>query len=312
MAVRKTVKTFFKKRSPASVAPTAMSQAKTRRRPKSAPARRRPQSRTSMVNFKRNVMKVMDQVSEHKIKPLTSQYNLTPSPQTPPPGTTVVYYQNYILGTQPSDWIGPQGINYVPLEGLSFAQGDGSDQRIGKYLYLKHATVNLRVHCLNLARVACPVRFRVLVYKAKRNGSLNTLPGNPNTDLFLETSGNEVGLLTVANDNNSSMRFMTAITNKKKYQIFKDMQFILQPSLNTVLGTETPVAMSHGIYPAERYFRFQLPLNERAEYDNVTNQPLDGRFQYCISIFSAPSGTHNDRPNDWRSTVTGTISALDN
>lgn len=302
------IKTFFKKSSPASVAPTAMSQAKKRRRPKSAPAK----TRATNANFKRKVMKVIDQVSEHKIKALTNQFNLTPSPQTAPPGLSVVYYQNYILGTQPTDWIGPQGTNYTALEGLSFPQGDAADQRIGKYLYLKHATVNLRINCLNLARVACPVRFRVLVYKAKRNGSLNTLPGNPNTDLFLETNGNEVGLLTVANDDRASMRFMTAITNKKKYQFYKDIQFILQPFLNTVLGQEAPVAMSHGIYPVERYFRFQLPMNERAEYDNVTNQPLDSKSQYCISIFSAPSGTHNDRPNDWRSTVTGTVSALDN
>jgi hypothetical protein len=265
-----------------------------------------------MVNFKRNVMKVMDQVSEHKINAMTSQYNLVPSPQTPPPGLTVVYYQNYIVGTQPTSWIGPSGPNYNALEGLTFPQGDAADERIGKYLYLKHATVNLRVNCLNLAKVACPVRFRVLVYKAKRNGSLNTLPGNPNSDLFLSSAGNEFGLLTVANDDRASMVYMTSITNKKKYEIFKDIQFILQPSLQQILGQDALVPLSHGIYPAERYFRFQLPMNERAEYENVTNQPIDTKSQYCISIFSAPSGTHNDRPSDWRSSVTGTVSALDN
>jgi len=252
-------------------------------------------------------------VGEHKIQSLSNQYEISPSPQTAPPGLSVVYYKNYIIGSQPSDWTGPTGAaNYTQLGGVSFGQGVAANQRIGKYMYLKHATVNFRINLLNITRVSCPVRFRVLVYKTNRSGSLNTQPGNPNRDLFIETNGDEVGLNTVASDANASMRFMTAITNRKKYNIFKDIQFTLQPSYNSVQGQTAPVAMSHGTYPVEKYMRLSLPFNERVEYDNVTNQPKDSRNQYAISIFSAPAGRNDARPSDWRTTVTGTVSALDN
>lgn len=274
---------------------------------------RRPTSKRVTKTFKSKVIKVMDQVGEHKIKSITNQYAIAPSPQTAPPGLSVVYYKNYIIGSQPSDWTGPTGAaNYTALNGVDFTQGVTSDQRIGKYMYLKHATLNLRVNLLNLTRVGCPVKFRVIVYKTNRSGSLNTQPGNPNSDLFIESNGQEVGVNSVATDDNASMRFMTAITNRKKYNIFKDMSFILQPSFNSIQGQTAPVAMSHGIYPAEKYMRLSLPFNERVEYSNTTNQPKDSKNQYAISVFSAPVGTHDARPSDWKTSVTGTVSALDN
>lgn len=266
---------------------------------------------------KKNIVtKVMKQMSELKIRTLANRYGDVPRPQAVGVGATpVVYYQAYCLGSPASTWTGPNGnlnTGFNPLLGYQYPNGDGADQRIGKYMYLKQCTANLRITMDSTSRTACPMRFRLIIFKAIRNAQVGTTGGNPFARLFINNQGNEVGLNTTFSQDSVGFEFMSMITNKKNFKIYKDIQFTLQNPLTTVSGSTSIVSPMAQSYPSEKFVNMTLRHNQKTAFDN-NDQPTDCNYQYCVMLLSTPSGTYNaSGDNGWKSHIRGTVSAYDN
>lgn len=275
-----------------------------------APAKGRPvrfNSGKSSYVKSRKVSNMLSKNSELKINALQRYSQATPQPSVPLPGTGPIYFTNYCLGEAPSGWTG-----FNDLEGFEFPAGTGPNQRIGKYMYLKKTTLHLKIAMNNLVNTATQLRFRVVVYKSKRNNVPGTAGGNPSLNLFIDDRGREFGVDNTLTNNEASMQYTTAIVNRKNYHVVKDTQFILTPQTCAVQGGSNVVSPLSQAGPTERTMRFELGHYAKTSFDAGTSKPTDLNFQYCVSIIAMPVGNPTDRAADWFSAVRGTVSALDN
>lgn len=265
---------------------------------------------------KGNMADALATVAERKVQQLTAQYSVRPRNQDGTSFTSPVFFQNYVLGDAPADWsfaTGQQG--FTGLDGYVFPQGTGSNARIGRYMFLEQATVNLKVAMQNVSGAAGPTRFRVLLYKFRRNALLGNI-GNPNDDLFISSAGNPMGINTfflnsIPNVGKASFELMNAITNRKNYTIYEDDSFILQSSLTTQSQPSQFLGGMSQSYPSEKDYLWKLRHNEKASFD-AASKPNDVQYQYCMTIMSAPVGSVGSiTHDDWTTSVRGTVSALD-
>ena len=255
----------------------------------------------------RAVAKFLNKTSELKINPLEKYSTTTPRPSVPLPGTGPIYFTNYCLGDVPSGWT-----NFDSLGGFQFNQGTGPNERIGKYMYLKKTTLHLRIAMNNLNRIGTQVRFRVVVYKSKRNNIVGSAATNPCEHLFVDSQGREFGVDNTISNSEASMEYTTALINRKNYALVRDTQFILTPQSFEVQGGSNLVSQLSQCGRTEKTMRFELGHYAKTAFDLATKKPTDLNFQYCVSIIAMPVGNVNDRASEWLSGVRGTVSALDN
>jgi len=180
-------------------------------------------------------------------------------------------------------------------------------------MFLERCNMNLNISLKPVAeRHANSVAFRVLLYKFKRNDALGSI-GNPNTDLFMGSSGGQLGFNTFfdngVNPGSASFEMMNAIVNKKNYEVFKDEKFVLTPQVTIAAGGQyVPLSHSGNI---SKDFQFVLNHNQKTAFD-AASKPVDLQYQYCLSILSAPLGEANTIGVDyWNASIRGTVSALD-
>ena len=266
---------------------------------------------------KGSVTKALAAVAERKLQALEPQWMVAPYPQAVSPDNGPVHYKNFILGDAPADWTGPIGStigpNYNSLGGYSFPQGTGSNGRIGRYMFLERCNMNMTISLTSVqSRNTQPTQFRVLLYKFKRNDALGKI-GNPNSDLFMNSEGGQLGVNTFfdngASPGSASFTLMNAIVNKKNYEVFKDETFVLTPQTTIPMGGGyVPLSHSGNI---QKHFQFVLNHNEKTAFDG-SSKPVDLQYQYAITILSAPMGDLNQLGlNEWRTSIRGTVSALD-
>lgn len=259
---------------------------------------------------------VMKQNNELKIRTLANRYADQPKAQVPAGGgvNSVVQYQSYCLGSPADTWVGPTGTlasGFNPLLGYQYAPGVLTNQRVGKYMYLNQCSLGLQINMDNTAKTSCPMKFRVIVFKAIRNAQVGTTGGNPFDRLFLDTSGNEFGLNTLIAAEAAGMELMQAIPNRRNFKIYKDECFYLQNPFAVVQGSASIVSPHSCTYPTEKNITMTLRHNERTAFDGQ-NQPSDCNFQYCMVVMSTPAGTVDSLANNaWTSSVRGTVSAYD-
>jgi len=286
----------------------ASSRRKSRFSRKAKPAKRT----TALV--KRVVHSELNKELELKVQELRAVNQDTPvAQQTTGSGSNIVFYNQYVLGQGPTSWVGPNGsYNFKNLEGFTWPVGTSSDRRIVRYMNLKHTTMNLRIACDNLATVSSPIRFRVLIYKQKRNGPALLQQSNPNDNLFLGTVGQELGLNNAYSGDSVSMEFMNMITNKRKYEIHTDTQFILSPHTFSVQGGSNIVSPISQGYPAEKNMLLRLPHNEKVSFNGSSEMPEDLNYQYCVTVLSMPYGNNTQvSVKNWKTNVRGTVSVTD-
>lgn len=272
-------------------------------------------SNTAKIN---ELTKTMNNSVEQKIQTLSNIYQAKPLPQLVAPALGPLYYYNACLGDAPLTpapanaplWPGPNGqSNFNGLAGFQWPQGTGPTQRIGRYLYLKHTTMQMRLAMLNTVSNATPTQFRVIVYKAKRNAAAGTGGGNPNEDLFLNNEGRALGINNLGIVESKSFEYMNMLVNKRNYTIVSDTKCILQPSTIAVQGAN-PVGVISTAYPPEKTFSLKLTHNSKTAFSNF-NAPLDLNYQYCVSVIAAPLGQVDTRADDWRISFRGTVSCMD-
>jgi len=285
-----------------------------RKKPRFIRKARKPSAKRTTALVKRVVHSELGKELELKVQALRPVNQDTPVAQaTTGTASNIVWYNQYVLGQGPTSWVGPAGsYNFVNLEGFTWPVGTSSDRRIGRYMNLKHTTMNLRIACDNLSSVSCPIRFRVIVYKQKRNGPALLTQSNPNDNLFLGTTGQELGLNNSYSGVAVSMEFMNMLTNKRKYEIHTDTQFILSPHTFSVQGGSNIVSPLSQGYPAEKNMLLRLPHNEKVSFNGTSEMPEDLNYQYCVTVLSMPYGNNTQvSARNWKTNVRGTVSVTD-
>lgn len=275
-------------------------------RSRSVPTRKKVSTKRVTTIVKRELAKDL----ELKLNKLGSVYAGTPLNQDTT--NNVVFYNNYCLGTPATTWQGPTGsANFVGLQGFTWPQGVSNNERIGKYMTLKQTSLSFRIGLVDVPRASNPQRFRVIVYKAKRNAILGAAGGNPNENLFIGLNGTELGINNTYAQNAVAYEMMTMLVNKRNYDVYHDSQFMLcHPTYSIQGGSNIVSPISQG-YPNEKNFLWKLPHNQKSAF-GVGNIPEDLRYQYCITVLSMPTGDLTGTgQNSWRTQVRGVTSALD-
>lgn len=271
----------------------------------------KPLRKSAIQKTKAIVQSELKKDLETKLSPLSTVYAGTPLNQDT--SNNVVYYNNYCLGSPANTWLGPTGgANFVGLNGFTWPQGTSNNTRIGKYMTLKHTTMSFRVGLIGVPRGSSPMRFRVIVYKAKRNAVLGTSGGNPNENLFIGLSGSELGINNSYAQNAVAYEMMNMLVNKRNYEVFCDKQFILcHPTFAVQGGSNVVSPIAQGMYPTEKNFLWKLPHNEKVAF-GVGNIPEDSRYQYCVTVLSMPTGDLAiTGMNSWRTQCRGIVSVVD-
>lgn len=257
----------------------------------------------------RQVAKIINTIGETKIQALRS-WNATPAlPVEVLPTSGPCYFTNYCLGTAPASFLGPNGnLAFNNLEGFEWPQGTGANQRIGRYMYLKRTTLQLRIAMNPLARHG-PVKFRVIVYKEKRNRYNTAGGGNPCDDLFLSHVGGPVGINTANAPNTRAMNFNTQLVNKRNYQVVKDMKFTLTTQNTSASGSTEPFTINQH-FKSEKMINLSLGHYKKTAFDDNGN-PEDTKYRYCVSIIGMPVSNSVAPHDQWQSYVRGTVSVSD-
>jgi len=289
----------WKKSTSKSYSGTRKNWSKTRVLPRVQNAGRLVARRTRSV-----VNKVMKNISELKINEMVPVNCDAPLPIVPAPGATAIYKAQYNIGPSISAWSG-----FTPIQGTSFAQGTGANQRIGKYVYLKNSSVRVKIQMNDVPQAQTnPTRFRVIVFKTRRNYVAGTTGGNPEDNLFLNPLGGEFGVNTLGLE---SMDYESSLVNKKNYMVVKDQQFILQPITSQPVGQS--IIANAGVYKNEKYLYFNLGHYKKVAMEPGTNDnPADLNYQYAICILGTPVGSCRTPAKNWNVSIRGTTSCLDN
>lgn len=257
----------------------------------------------------RQVAKIINTIGETKVQALRS-WNATPAlPVEVLPTSGPCYFTNYCLGTAPNSFTGPSGtFAFNNLEGFEWPQGTGPNERIGRYMYLKRTTLQMRIAMNPLARHG-PVKFRVIVYKEKRNRYNIAGGGNPNADLFLNHVGAPVGINTANAANTRAMNFNTQLVNKRNYQVVKDLKFTLATQNISSQGSTEPFTVNQH-FKSEKMLNFSLGHYKKTAFD-ANGNPEDTRYRYCVTIIGMPVSNSVAPHDQWVSDVRGTVSVSD-
>ncbi len=290
--------------------PVSRSRAPLRRRRKATATPSRFPSGKRTYTQTRAVARVLKNTSETKIQALTPKFAIEPKPVEVAPTTGPCFFTNYCLGTAPQGWNGPTGVAaFESLNGFTWPSGTAPNQRIGQYMYLKRTTMNLRIAMDAQSRHG-PCKFRVVVYKEKRNRYNTTANGNPCDDLFINQAGQSTGVNAVTDVNARALDFNTWLVNKRNYQVVKDIKFILANETLSVQGSTLPANVNQE-YRSEKMLKFSLGHYQKAKFDD-SNTPQDQMYRYCVSIISMPMSDSISPHDGYKTYVNGVVSVLDN
>jgi len=230
----------YRKR-PRSVAGKGAKRRRTYGRYATRPSRFRTRS-ASKYKRTRKVASLVSLVAETKFAGYNSDQitgglgTESASPQGKPGGTQPLSYvffntgEAMVAAQNPSQW------NNMKL--FSYAQGDGSTQRDGNYLFIKQASVKLQIQMLGGVSAGiggasanqglnAPVLFRVMVIKANRKNMPFGISPVMNASLFLDTENGKFG---PSGPTASPYLYMNAPINTRDWLCYKDTKFVLSPA----------------------------------------------------------------------------------
>ena len=140
--------------------------------------------------------------------------------------STNAYFKGFTLGpTVPTGWT-----SYESLDGMTVAQGTGQNQRIGASMYIKNTHLNMEIDMVlpDSGVDAHATEFRVIVFKVKPAARNLGVSLTPNTSLFLDTSGNQIGHESTGV---TGTDLMLQSLDRRRWVIYRDQKFTLSPQL---------------------------------------------------------------------------------
>lgn len=246
-------------------------------------------------------------MAETKIIPLRQNDFTQPEQTNSAPG---VSYVKYITGSTP---IGAFN-GYSPISGFTAPQGDGKNNRDGQFIWLKHTTAALSIqmdHAQAAGGRASAVKFRVIVFKAKR--ALNPVgqTTSPDSNLFLQNNGNNQGDSSTGVNAMNVMDMMLQPLNTNSFYIMKDTQFTLQHPVELDLSAQgNGIAQSK--FPSNKVMRLRLPHQTKARIPlGGTDEPIDYDYRFAVAIYAFypnqnPTVFPTDAPLSWSASIRGT------
>lgn len=228
-------------------------------------------------------------------------------------------------GTQPISYMfynagdGGVGPDFNALNLFTFPQGDAGGDRTGNYMFIKKAHIKCEIQMLadiglTPEGLRSTTQFRMMIVKANRKfNELGTSP-NPSNSLFLSTDNQGFGY---ANTAASVYENMSQPINKRQWLVYKDTKFTLSPpateSSSGVPGEVTNA--SNPKYPVKKEFAFDLPVQKKCHFNNVTNVPDNVDTEWLIIIQACPTSYAGPgtvlAPTNYRLNMLGTTSASD-
>ena len=190
--------------------------------------------------------------------------------------STNAYFKGFTLGpTVPTGWT-----SYESLDGMTVAQGTGQNQRIGASMYIKNTHLNMEIDMVlpDSGVDAHATEFRVIVFKVKPAARNLGVSLTPNTSLFLDTSGNQIGHESTGV---TGTDLMLQPLDRRRWVIYRDQKFTLSPQLKpTTSGGWTSTK-----YPVMKRFSINMPFYQKTKFD-ASGVPFELDMHYGVVIYA--------------------------
>lgn len=272
-----------------------------------------------MSRTKRVVQQTLKAISENKFQGYSPTNQCIQPVNKPGGGTQPISYHFFNAGVNMASLL-PEFTN--PMNLFQFNQGDASDQRIGRYMYIRKSTVKFEVQ---MSETAGPVEgsvpvppineFRLMVVKARRSNNRFGVFPNPGKDLFLDTQNGDFGYLSTTT---ATFMHHNQPINKREWIVYKDTKFKLScPSVVKVedpsTTTPVPINQTNNRYPSKKMFRLKFPVFKKTFF-NDAGVPGDLDTQWMVILMASPSNycQSGTAPKNYFVNALGTTSALDN
>lgn len=235
-------------------------------------------------------------VLERKVSPITKFDEKAPNATAVGSQT---YYSAYVLGSgPPTAWSG----TWLALDGMAWAQGNGNNQRQGRFMFLDKTTLSLSIQMNNSLVVKSPIQFRMVVFRARRATTPTGIVIDPATALFLDSDGSNFGPL-------SSGKSFTDINlqplNYKDFQICLDKRFTLSSHPRASSAEDLSFNMRYPVFK-----NFRLTMNHKCKTTFSSQEPIDYDYKYGIIIMSGSVG-RDELADNWEVNIRGATTALD-
>jgi len=293
---------------------------KSRRNPftrKSRPARFASRKTKTQTIVNKAVAKVIGKVSENKINDLNTIRHMAPIPiHDTVSSSSPTYMFGAVVGKKPSGWtsgLQSGASQYADLGSFEWPRGEDADERIGDYMFARSTSIRMNIMPLeniDPQRGNPPMRYRMVVFKAKQRVRTPSNPSDPTTDLFLNTSGKKFGHGVQTTEFQDL--WMSSL-NKMDYTILQDKKFTMASPMST--WTSAPPVQygftndhtgSHG-----KDLSLRIPYNKKIKFENVTNLPEDLNMATGILVFAQALGNHKTNSELWETNLQGLTSFLD-
>lgn len=242
-------------------------------------------------------------------------------PQPKPAGTQPISYFFYNAGTTLTQ---PQNTMFNPMNLFTFPQGDGNNERVGDYMYIRRSHIKLELQMLpqtstdQLPAQSSVVQFRLMVVKANRKYNRLGISPVAGDSLFLTTENEEFGFGVPGAGSTATVHAnMSQPINKRKWLVYKDMRFTLSaPSQeyqdNSDPADITAINTANPKYPVKKYVSLNLPVYKKTHYDNASNHPDSVDTQWLLIIQAVNTNYCSDgigAPRNIALNILGTTSA---
>lgn len=266
---------------------------KTTYRKKVSPNRFKTNYRTYKKTYR--LSKKMTNYGETIYTAITNQNEISPTNQV---GTTKCFTLAYTLGaTVPTGWT-----NYLALGGMSVPNGSDTNERHGQFTYLKKTHLNCSIDMKpnTSSGNGEPIEFRVICFKAKVGARNFGSSYSPNSTLFYNTAGQEIG-----EDSTGIVGADLQLQplNRKRWSIYCDKKFILSPMGESTSGS------SNYKYPSRKTMSLSLPFYKKVRY-NTSNEPQDIDIHYGLLIIANGIAKFQDADR-WEFNCRGTTTCSD-
>ena len=281
-----------------------------RRRYRTLPSRFR--TKTTYRRTKRVVNTVLKAVSENKFQGYSPEQCIGP---TPKPGGGAAANISYHFFNAGGDISGQLAEYTNPMNLYEFKPGTGSDQRIGKTMYIRKSHVKFEIQMTPQTTTGFPysaVRFRLMIVKRNMQAQkFENEYADPGSTLFLDTQNGQFGYDSTST--NSFMHMCQPI-NKRQWLVYKDKTFTLSSPISQ---DQTPAINASTMkYPSRKLFNITLPIMKKVTFaEGPLNVPKNVDTQWLIilqGIIEGTCGYGGEAPRNYAVNVLGTTSALDN
>lgn len=216
-------------------------------------------------------------------------------------GALAYYVGFYVGGTLPTGW----DASLKPLGGILTAQGTSGANRIGNYIYLKQTHINLNIDMNFTSSQRPPSEFRMIVCKQNRATMPAGVAPVPQTSLFLNTTGGDMGYQTVGVRGFDMMR---QPLNKRDWYIKTDRHFTLTNPMKT--GSDGSQVGYSGAYKSRKSLTINLPYFKKTHINLVSNVPDDLDYRWVIYFFANNIGSDQTSAG-WEVNLRGTTAFTD-